>query len=75
MEGEDIPDQVTYTTLSHCWGKIEDKLILMVEKNIDWMEERDSPIRQIENFSRRNTNCSTAWDLVYLDRFPMHHTK
>jgi hypothetical protein len=39
VEGEDIPDQVTYATLSHCWGKIEDKLMLMVENNIDWKKE------------------------------------
>lgn len=34
-----LPSSVHYATLSHCWGKIEEKLILTVENIEQWKEE------------------------------------
>ena len=36
FEGDDIPKTVTYATLSHCWGKIENKLVLTLENHDSW---------------------------------------
>lgn len=36
VEGDGIPENVTYFTLSHCRGNIEDKIVLTLENKSDW---------------------------------------
>lgn len=49
VEKDDIPSTVTYVTLSHSWGKIEDKLVLTKE-NIKQFKEKVPPFGQLKTF-------------------------
>ncbi|RDL40024.1 uncharacterized protein BP5553_00003 [Venustampulla echinocandica] len=64
FEGEEIPDEVTYATLSHCWGKIEDKLVLTLE-NRDDLKQAIPPFGGLKTFEDA-VNIARQLGLWYL---------
>lgn len=65
IEKDDIPSAVTYVTLSHCWGKIKDKLVLKKE-NIKQFKEKVPPFDQLKTLQdaieiTRSLGVSYIW--------------
>jgi len=49
VEGDEIPTSVAYATASHCWGNLQDKLILTHENHDSW-KRKIPPFGQMKTF-------------------------
>ncbi|ETS74937.1 hypothetical protein PFICI_13421 [Pestalotiopsis fici W106-1] len=42
VRGADVPSDIPYTTLSHCWGRVKDKLVLTRANIEEWHDQLPS---------------------------------
>lgn len=49
VRGTDVPSNTSYTTLSHCWGQVKDKLVL-TRSNIEEWHEQLPPLGKWKTF-------------------------
>jgi len=49
-DGDSLPDDIKYTTLSHCWGKMDNRLVL-TKANIDHWSKRLPALDQWKTFA------------------------